>query len=140
MLLHFKRAISTSLAARYPATLPSMASFQRLTEPLVVNQSRIPRFVYGTAWKKDGTMELVTEALRAGFTGVDTACQPRHYREELVGAGITKAINLGVVKREALYVGFTSCTTGFCSLCLTDCCSPFPDPDQIYLGRGAGRT
>ena len=73
----------------------------------MVNQVRVPRFLYGTAWKKGNTAELVTEALRAGFTGIDTACQPKHYREDLVGAGIRKAIDLKLVEREALYVSLS---------------------------------
>ena len=73
-------------------------------DPLVISHVQIPRFVYGTAWKKERTTELVTEAIRNGFTGIDTACQPKHYREDLVGEGIRKAIDLGLIKREALYV------------------------------------
>lgn len=65
---------------------------------------QIPRFVYGTAWKKDRTTELVFQALRAGFTGVDTAAQPRHYSEELVGAGIRKALDDDIIKREDIHV------------------------------------
>lgn len=65
---------------------------------------QIPRFVYGTAWKKDRTTELVFEALRAGFKGVDTAAQPRHYREELVGVGIRKALGDDIIKREDVHV------------------------------------
>jgi diketogulonate reductase-like aldo/keto reductase len=37
---------------------------------------RIPRILYGTAWKKSRTQELVSQALRYGFRGVDTAGQP----------------------------------------------------------------
>jgi diketogulonate reductase-like aldo/keto reductase len=47
-----------------------------------------PRIIYGTAWKKERTAQLVTAALRAGFRGIDTACQPKHYNEAGVGAGI----------------------------------------------------
>lgn len=47
-----------------------------------------PRFVYGTAWKKAESARLVQEALTSGFTAVDTAAQPRHYQEALVGQGI----------------------------------------------------
>lgn len=65
---------------------------------------QIPRFVYGTAWKKDRTTELVFEALRAGFEGVDTAAQPRHYREVLVGVGIRKALGDDIIKREDVHV------------------------------------
>ena len=64
----------------------------------------IPAFLYGTAWKKDATADLVYQALDAGFTGVDTANQPKHYQEELVGSGIRKALQLGKVKRTNLYL------------------------------------
>jgi diketogulonate reductase-like aldo/keto reductase len=47
-----------------------------------------PPIIYGTAWKKDQTEALVTRAIRAGFRGVDTACQPKHYHEPGVGAAI----------------------------------------------------
>lgn len=64
----------------------------------------IPVFIYGTAWKKDRTADLVSTALNAGFRAVDTAAQPRHYQEHLVGDGIRKAIADGLVRREDLYV------------------------------------
>ncbi|KAL1850227.1 hypothetical protein Plec18167_007332 [Paecilomyces lecythidis] len=64
----------------------------------------IPVLIYGTAWKQDQTAELVHQALSAGFRAVDTAAQPKHYREDLVGAGIRKAIKEGTVRREDLYV------------------------------------
>lgn len=64
----------------------------------------IPKLVYGTAWKKDRTTDLVYQALKQGFRGVDTAAQPRHYQEKLVGDGIRKAIGEGFVSREDLYV------------------------------------
>lgn len=64
----------------------------------------IPVYLYGTAWKKDRTADLVYSAINAGFRGVDTAAQPRHYQEPLVGDGIRKAIAEGLVRREDLYV------------------------------------
>jgi diketogulonate reductase-like aldo/keto reductase len=64
----------------------------------------IPAFIYGTAWKKDATADLVYQALNAGFTGIDTANQPKHYQEQLVGSGIRKALQEGKVKRENLYL------------------------------------
>jgi len=51
-------------------------------------QSRIPAFLYGTAWKKERSTDLVFQALKAGFVGIDTAAQPKHYREDLVGEGV----------------------------------------------------
>lgn len=64
----------------------------------------IPVFLYGTAWKKDRSAELVYTAINSGFRAIDTAAQPRHYQEDLVGDGIRKAIADGVVHREDLYV------------------------------------
>jgi diketogulonate reductase-like aldo/keto reductase len=64
----------------------------------------IPPFLYGTAWKKEETSDLVYKALCCGFTGIDTANQPKHYREELVGVGIRKALNDHKIKREDLYL------------------------------------
>lgn len=66
--------------------------------------SQIPTMIYGTAWKKDRTAELVYTALKCGFRALDTAAQPKHYREDLVGAGIRRAIAENIVKREDLYV------------------------------------
>jgi diketogulonate reductase-like aldo/keto reductase len=56
----------------------------------------VPQLIYGTAWKKERTAELVAQALRAGFRGIDTACQPKHYHEPGVGEA------LAVVAREGL--------------------------------------
>lgn len=66
--------------------------------------SLIPVFLYGTAWKKDRTAELVYTAVQNGFRAIDTAAQPRHYQEDLVGDGIRKAIADGLVRREDIYV------------------------------------
>ncbi len=41
---------------------------------------RMPRLIYGTAWKKEATTQLVIQAILNGFRGIDTACQPKHYR------------------------------------------------------------
>ena len=53
---------------------------------------RMPRIIYGTAWKKDRTAALVEKAITLGFRGIDTACQPKHYDEAGVGSGV--AVNL----------------------------------------------
>jgi len=63
-----------------------------------------PPFIYGTAWKKDETKRLVTEALGAGFTAIDTAAQPRHYREDLVGEAIRASYASGMATRDQLYI------------------------------------
>ena len=59
--------------------------------------------IYGTAWKKEETTRLVEEALLCGFKAIDTACQPRHYREDLVGLGLQNAFNKGV-KKEDIFI------------------------------------
>jgi diketogulonate reductase-like aldo/keto reductase len=63
-----------------------------------------PAFIYGTAWKKDQTKRLVKEALTQGFRRVDTAAQPRHYQEALVGKALREAYAEGMLTREQLYV------------------------------------
>jgi diketogulonate reductase-like aldo/keto reductase len=45
----------------------------------------MPKIIYGTAWKKEKTTDFVVEAILTGFRGIDTACQPKHYQENLVG-------------------------------------------------------
>jgi diketogulonate reductase-like aldo/keto reductase len=76
-----------------------------LSRPHVPHISQaIPAFIYGTAWKKDATADLVYQALNAGFTAIDTANQPKHYQEELVGSGVRKALQEGKVKRSNLYL------------------------------------
>lgn len=63
-----------------------------------------PPIIYGTAWKKERTRELVLEALRAGYRAIDTACQPKHYTEELVGAALADAEAAGIVARRDIYL------------------------------------
>lgn len=46
----------------------------------------MPKIVYGTAWKKERTADLVVKAVLAGFRGVDTACQPKHYQSVRKGS------------------------------------------------------
>jgi diketogulonate reductase-like aldo/keto reductase len=45
------------------------------------NHVPIPSFMYGTAWKKEATKQLVQLALASGFTAIDTANQLIHYQE-----------------------------------------------------------
>ncbi|KAK4542436.1 hypothetical protein LTR36_006688 [Oleoguttula mirabilis] len=66
--------------------------------------AKMPALIYGTAWKKERSRDLVRQALLAGFRGVDTAAQPKHYREDLVGLGITDAIKEGGIKRNEIYI------------------------------------
>jgi diketogulonate reductase-like aldo/keto reductase len=74
------------------------------TKPLISAYGvPVPRILYGTAWKKLQTEDLVKKAIQAGFRGIDTACQPKHYHEAGVGAGVAAALD-HKLKRENLYL------------------------------------
>ncbi|CAH0059513.1 unnamed protein product [Clonostachys solani] len=66
--------------------------------------TQIPKFVYGTAWKKDRTADLVYKAIKNGFRGIDTAAQPRHYDEASVGRGVARAVTEGLARRQDLFI------------------------------------
>ncbi|CEI63957.1 hypothetical protein FVEN_g9247 [Fusarium venenatum] len=68
------------------------------------SSTTMPKLIYGTAWKKEESADLVHTALRYGFRGVDTAGQPKHYNEEGVGQGVQRAIRDGIIKREGLFI------------------------------------
>jgi diketogulonate reductase-like aldo/keto reductase len=57
-----------------------------------------PKLIYGTAWKKADTQRLVELAVRTGFRGIDTACQPKHYDEAAVGAAVTACVKSGLAR------------------------------------------
>jgi diketogulonate reductase-like aldo/keto reductase len=63
-----------------------------------------PQFLYGTAWKEDRTAALVEMALRAGFRGIDTANQRKHYFEAAVGQGLQAAYHAGSMTRAQLFL------------------------------------
>jgi diketogulonate reductase-like aldo/keto reductase len=67
---------------------------------LTIAGVRVPRFMYGTAWKEERTRLLVEQALRAGFRGIDTANQRKHYFEAAVG----EAVAAGSVARDELFL------------------------------------
>jgi len=63
-----------------------------------------PALLYGTAWKEDDTERCVAAALAAGFRGVDTANQRKHYFEAGVGRAVQAAIASGAVSRDQLFL------------------------------------
>jgi diketogulonate reductase-like aldo/keto reductase len=63
----------------------------------------MPDLIYGTAWKKERTADLVVQAVLSGFRGIDTACQPKHYDEPLVGEAIKRLSSHGI-QREELFI------------------------------------
>jgi diketogulonate reductase-like aldo/keto reductase len=64
---------------------------------------RVPKLLYGTAWKKTRTAALVETAIRQGFRAIDTACQPKHYEEAGVGVGVAACLS-EQLRRSDLYL------------------------------------
>jgi diketogulonate reductase-like aldo/keto reductase len=62
------------------------------------NNVSVPSFMYGTAWKKEATTQLVQLAVGAGFTAIDTANQLIHYQEALVGEALLALAKQGVTR------------------------------------------
>jgi diketogulonate reductase-like aldo/keto reductase len=79
-----------------------------MTQPLnsragkmtIDTSNEFPSFIYGTAWKENATAELVERAVSIGFFGIDTANQPRHYQESLVGEALLKLASEGIDRDE----------------------------------------
>ena len=108
-LLHYS---TESLIHPSAATVASSNKFAftllsqyMMTEPyLLIQGTRVPQFLYGTAWKEDRTADLTEISIKKGFRGIDTANQRKHYYEAAVGEGIVAAINAGIVQREDLFL------------------------------------
>jgi diketogulonate reductase-like aldo/keto reductase len=63
-----------------------------------------PLFLYGTAWKEERTAPLTQLAVEAGFRGIDTANQRRHYFEQAVGDALEAIYREGKLQREDLFL------------------------------------
>jgi diketogulonate reductase-like aldo/keto reductase len=63
-----------------------------------------PNFLYGTAWKGRKTRRLTRMAVQAGFRGIDTANQRKHYFEEAVGQALRELWDEGFCSREDLFL------------------------------------
>ncbi len=61
------------------------------------------QIIYGTAWKEEATAGLVEKAVMAGFRGIDTANQKKHYREDYVGDALLALKDRGI-SREDLFL------------------------------------
>jgi diketogulonate reductase-like aldo/keto reductase len=71
---------------------------------LLIEGIRVPRFLYGTAWKEGDTQHLTQLALQQGFRGIDTANQRRHYHEAGVGQAIAASIESGLLALDDLFL------------------------------------
>ncbi|TXT11116.1 hypothetical protein VHUM_01867 [Vanrija humicola] len=83
-----------------------------------------------TERKKERTSELVYTALKQGFRGIDTACQPKHYHEPGVGAGLARAIADKVVARDDVWL-----QTKFTSVAGQDLARPIPYDANAPVGE-----
>ena len=70
------------------------------------NSNLVPKpfFLYGTAWKEEHTARLTQLALQAGFRGIDTANQRKHYHERAVGHGLQVAYESLNLTRNQLWL------------------------------------
>lgn len=68
-----------------------------------MQKTQMPPLMYGTAWKKEDTADLVEMAIMSGFRGIDTACQPKHYNEAGVGEALERLATHGI-RRESLFL------------------------------------
>ena len=76
---------------------------------IAYNNVPVPSFMYGTAWKKEVTTQLVQLAVATGFTAIDTANQLIHYQEALVGEALLALAQQGVTRDQLfLQTKFTS--------------------------------
>jgi diketogulonate reductase-like aldo/keto reductase len=64
----------------------------------------VPSFLYGTAWKEERTDALTRLALAAGFRGIDTANQRRHYVEAAAGDAVAAVLEQGEIARGDLFL------------------------------------
>lgn len=86
----------------------------------------IPPILYGTAWKENNTERLVTEALRLGFKGIDTANQRKHYFEEGVGLAVQKFLKSSQKIRTDIFL-----QTKFTSIQGQDSRLPYDEFDSL---------
>jgi len=70
----------------------------------MLSNMAIPAFLYGTAWKEERTAPLVRAAVQAGFRGIDTANQRRHYFEQAVGDALEELYQDARLTRQDLFL------------------------------------
>src|SRR5262249_57604312 len=99
-----RRSGPSSFRCGLPGRRTTVGQPEGLAGHVSVGGVRVPAVVYGTAWKEAATEDVTRLALEAGFRGIDTANQRRHYHEAGVGAAIARAVADGLVRRDALFL------------------------------------
>jgi len=64
----------------------------------------IPTFLYGTAWKEEQSGHLTRLALSAGFRGIDSANQRKHYFEAAVGDAVQTVLASRALSRGDIFL------------------------------------
>jgi diketogulonate reductase-like aldo/keto reductase len=70
----------------------------------MIEGAPIPSFLYGTAWKEERSEALTKLALEAGFRGIDTANQRKHYFEVAVAKAVQSFVAAGSATRAELFL------------------------------------
>ncbi|MEW6055993.1 MAG: aldo/keto reductase [Bdellovibrionota bacterium] len=100
---------------------------QKAQAGLTASNTLAPPFLYGTAWKEDDTQRCVEEALSAGFRGIDTANQRKHYFEAGVGNALEKFFSQGALSRKDVFI-----QTKFTSMGGQDNRLPYDPNDPLH--------
>eukprot|EP00529_Nitzschia_sp_RCC80_P020783 CAMPEP_0113469550 /NCGR_PEP_ID=MMETSP0014_2-20120614/15959_1 /TAXON_ID=2857 /ORGANISM="Nitzschia sp." /LENGTH=402 /DNA_ID=CAMNT_0000362035 /DNA_START=15 /DNA_END=1223 /DNA_ORIENTATION=- /assembly_acc=CAM_ASM_000159 len=103
-ILRKKGSSGTTPAKTTTVQVQAHSSKTIFTKSKQQQQQQQPHLIYGTAWKKDMTSHHVSQAIKSGFRFIDTACQPRHYDEKLVGDGWTSAAKQLGLDRQDIWI------------------------------------
>ena len=99
MIMQFTRSLHT--VTQYSHGRISSASN---SQAVLLAMASMPSLLYGTAWKDIRTADLVLLAFVHGFRAVDTAGQPKHYKEDLVGKGLDAACAQLELQRRDIWI------------------------------------
>lgn len=102
MLLMISHLVLSALLICISSSINAVTALVDSSSPQLLDS--FPRIIYGTAWKEDRTADLVYDAVLSGFRHIDTACQPRHYQEEKVGEGWTRAAAELGLSRDSIWL------------------------------------
>lgn len=103
-------------------------------DPPEIHRAPMPPMIYGAARKGKSSGDLVYQAIKAGFRGIDSGVG-EHYDEVSVGKGLHRAYKEGIVNRSDLYVSMDRwyhqprISDPPAGLAFPDSSSPSPDPD-----------
>ena len=120
----------------WPRALLVVVWASTLAQPAVC---RGPLLVYGTAWKKGRTTQLVLDAWFKGFRAFDTGAHPEDFDEALVGQALRQVFSNGNSSRSDAWV-----QTKFSPTACESRTGPKPenpyDPSEPRIGEQVRRS